>query len=116
MTEQSAGPLPEFNSKKMECIMCGERMFYSEENLVHVCLNEAHGVLCYFEPDSCWFAAIENTALELGRKGLKFHFIPKGVFENAGLGADFKCEYSSTPENNEVSDLNKPANSADGTS
>ena len=70
-------------------------MFYSEENLVHVCLNEGYGVLCYFEPDSCWFAAKEKTALELGKKGIKFHFIPKSVFENAGIGQPgFECRYS----------------------
>ncbi|HZW55480.1 MAG TPA: hypothetical protein VFF30_04250 [Nitrososphaerales archaeon] len=99
MSEQSAATssaIPAFNSKTMECIMCKEKMFYSEENLVHVCLNEKHGVLCFFEPDSCWFAASENTALELGKLGIKFHFIPKNVFENAGL-ADFKCEYSDDP-------------------
>jgi len=79
----------------MNCIVCGEKMFFSEENLVHVCLNEGHGVLCYFEPDSCWFAAKEETALDLGKKGIKFHYIPKGVFENAGIGqSDFKCEYN----------------------
>ncbi len=69
-------------------------MFYSEENLVHVCLEELHGILCYFEPDSCWFAANMDTAEKLGAMGLKFHYIPKGIFENADIGKDFKCEYS----------------------
>ena len=83
----------------MKCVICGEMMFYSEENLVHVCLNEGHGVLCFFEPDSCWFAAKEETALELGKKGAKFHFIPKDVFENAGISQqDFKCEYNDGSE------------------
>ena len=87
--------LPEFKTSEMACIECGERMFYSKENLVHVCLNQTHGVLCYFEPDSCWFASKEETAIELAKKGMKFHFIPKGVFENAGIGQpDFVCEYS----------------------
>lgn len=71
-------------------------MFYSEENLVHVCLEQSHGILCYFEPDSCWFAASEQTVVELGKKGLKVHYIPKGVFENANL-QEFDCEYSSAP-------------------
>ncbi len=66
-------------------------MFYSEENLVHVCLDEKHGVLCYFEPDSCWFAASEETAAEIGKRGLKFHFIPGSVFENANL-EQFSCD------------------------
>ncbi len=82
--------------------MCGEKMFYSEENLVHVCLNEEHGILCFFEPDSCWFAAKEATAIDLAKRGVKFHFRPKGVFENAGIGPDFKCEHSGA---------NKPAQS-----
>ena len=85
--------LPKFNSKEINCLMCGKPMFYSEENLVHVCLEEGHGILCYFEPDSCWFAASENTALELGKRGVKFHFIPKSVFENGGIGDAFKCDY-----------------------
>ena len=72
--------------------MCGQKMFYSSENLVHVCLKEEHGILCFFEPDSCWFAAKEETAVELGRRSVKFHFIPKNVFENSGLGVDFKCD------------------------
>jgi hypothetical protein len=72
--------------------MCGKKMFYSPENLVQVCLNEEHGILCYFEGDSCWFAASETTAAELARRELKFHFIPKHVFENAGL-SEFECEY-----------------------
>jgi hypothetical protein len=82
--------LPPFNSKELNCIFCGKKMFYSEENLVHVCLEESHGTLCYFEPDKCWFAASEKTAAELEKKGLKFHFIPKNVFENANF--DFKCD------------------------
>lgn len=77
----------------MNCIMCGAKMFYSQENLVHVCLNESHGVLCFFEPDSCWFAAKESTATELAKKEIKFHFIPQNVFENAGIGANFECDY-----------------------
>lgn len=84
--------IPPFNSRQMACIFCGKTMFYSDENLVHVCLEESHGALCYFEPDQCWFAANENTAFELGKRGLKFHFIPKSVFENANL-TEFKCEY-----------------------
>ena len=93
--------IPEFKSGELRCIECGDTMFYSAENLVHVCLNEGHGVLCYFEPDSCWFAAKEETAVDLAKKGIKFHFIPKGVFENAGIGQDFKCEYNegTTEEN-----------------
>ncbi|MDG6995306.1 MAG: hypothetical protein JRN52_05230 [Nitrososphaerota archaeon] len=86
--------IPEFNSHEMKCAMCGQAMFYSQENLVHVCLDESHGILCYFEPDSCWFAASEKTALELGNRGLKFHYIPKSVFENGGIGEAFKCDYS----------------------
>ena len=86
--------LPAFKSKEMECIICSNKMFYSPENLVHVCLDESHGVLCYFEPDSCWFAAKEETALTLSNRGIKYHFIPPSVFENAGIGLDFKCEYS----------------------
>lgn len=78
----------------MNCIECGQKMFYSEENLVHVCLNETHGVLCYYVADSCWFAAKEETALDLSKKQIKFHFIPPGIFENAGIGANFQCEYS----------------------
>lgn len=91
---KSGASLPEFNSKERSCLMCGKTMFYSKENLVHVCLEESHGVLCFFEPDECWFAASEATAQNLATKGVKFHFIPKDVFENAGL-KDFKCEYSS---------------------
>lgn len=75
----------------MECIFCKKTMFYSEENLVHVCLDETHGTLCYFEPDKCWFAADEDTAMELGKRGIKFHFIPKSVFENMNL-PEFKCD------------------------
>ena len=85
--------IPNFNSKDMNCIMCGKKMFYAQENLVHVCLEGQHGTLCFFEPDSCWFAASEITALELGRRGIKFHYIPKEVFENANLQTDFKCDY-----------------------
>ncbi len=69
-------------------------MFYSEENLVHVCLENVHGVLCFFEPDNCWFAANADTALQISSKGLKFHIIPKNVFENAGLQLNFECDYS----------------------
>ncbi|MDG7001637.1 MAG: hypothetical protein JRN15_21270 [Nitrososphaerota archaeon] len=86
--------LPAFNSREMKCMMCGRTMFYSAENLVHVCLETDHGILCYFEPDSCWFAASEKTAMELGKKGVKFHFIPQSVFENGGLGTTFKCDYA----------------------
>ena len=69
-------------------------MFFSEENLVHVCLKESHGILCYYVGDSCWFAAKEETALDLSKKGIKYHFIPQSIFENAGIGADFECDYS----------------------
>jgi hypothetical protein len=92
MDTRSQSNLPDFNSKEMNCIFCGKRMFYSEENLVHVCLEESHGTLCYFEPDSCWFAASEEAAMQLGRKGIKFHFIPKTVFENANF--EIKCDDS----------------------
>ncbi len=92
MTEAKT-ELPEFNSKEMNCVICGNRMFYAEENLVHVCLEENHGILCYFQPDSCWFAASTDTALKLGTMGLKFHYIPKDVFENANIGKDFECDY-----------------------
>ncbi len=85
---------PVFNSKSMDCVICGKTMFYSEENLVHVCLEESHGALCYFEPDKCWFAASEITAAELGRREIKFHFIPSSVFENANL-AEFVCDQKS---------------------
>jgi hypothetical protein len=88
----SDSDLPAFNSKEMDCIFCQKKMFYSEENLVHVCLEESHGTLCYFEPDKCWFAAKEETALKLEKKGLKFHFIPKSVFEDANF--EFKCNDS----------------------
>lgn len=91
---KSSESLPEFNSKERKCLMCGITMFYSKENLVHVCLEESHGVLCFFEPDECWFAASEATAETIAKKGVKFHFIPKEVFENAGL-KDFRCEYNS---------------------
>jgi hypothetical protein len=83
--------LPEFNSQQMDCILCGKKMFYSEENLVHVCLEESHGALCFFEPDKCWFAASEQTAAELGKREIKFHFIPASVFENANL-TEFVCD------------------------
>ena len=88
--------VPNFNSKEMNCVVCGKRMFYSKENLVHVCLEEAHGVLCFFEPDNCWFAASEKTSLDMAKRGIKFHFIPKQVFENANIQLDFKCEYEDT--------------------
>ena len=84
---------PSFNSKQMSCIMCGETMFYSPENLVHVCLKADHGILAFFEPDSCWFAADEKTVVKLDKKGIKYHFIPKNVFENGGIGTNFECDY-----------------------
>ncbi len=96
LSTESNAAIPRFNSKEMNCIVCGKMMFYSEENLVHVCLEEGHGVLCYFEPDSCWFAASERTSIELAKKGVKFHFIPKGVLENADLQPGFKCDYIDT--------------------
>ena len=94
---QSQSP-PDLKGKEMNCIECGEKMFYSEENLVHVCLNESHGILCYYVADSCWFAAKEETALDLSKRGIKFHFIPGSVFQNAGIGTDFKCDYSEKKE------------------
>jgi hypothetical protein len=87
----SSSELPEFHSREMSCIICGKAMFYSQENLVHVCLGENHGVLCYFEPDKCWFAASEKTAKELSQRQVKFHFIPASVFENANL-SEFVCD------------------------
>jgi len=86
--------MPDLKGKEMNCIECGEKMFFSEENLVHVCLNESHGILCYFVGDSCWFAAKEETALDLSKKGIKYHFISKSIFENSGIGANFECDYS----------------------
>jgi hypothetical protein len=86
--------IPDLKGKEMNCVECGQKMFYSEENLVHVCLNELHGILCYYVGDSCWFAAKEETALGLSKKGIKFHFIPPNIFQNAGIGANFECEYS----------------------
>jgi hypothetical protein len=85
--------IPQFNSHEMECTICGKTMFYSKENLVHVCLEEAHGTLCYFEPDSCWFVASEGTALEFQKKGLKFHIIPNGVLEAANFEAVYNAEH-----------------------
>ena len=95
MEKLSESNLPGLNTKEMECIFCGSKMFYSAENLVHVCLVESHGTLCYFEPDKCWFAASEKTAAELAKKGLKFHFIASSVFENANL-QEFKCDDSTS--------------------
>jgi hypothetical protein len=86
--------LPNLKGEEMNCIECGEKMFFSEENLVHVCLNESHGILCYYVGDSCWFAAKEETALDLSKKGIKYHFIPQSIFENAGIGPEFECDYS----------------------
>ena len=94
---QSQSP-PDLKGKEMNCIECGEKMFYSEENLVHVCLNESHGILCYYVADSCWFAAKEETALDLSKRGIKSHFISGSVFQNAGIGTDFKCDYSEKKE------------------
>lgn len=68
-------------------------MFYSPENLVHVCLSDDHGIIAYFEPDSCWFAASENTVVKLKEAGVKHHFIPKHVFENGGIDTSLECEY-----------------------
>ena len=62
------------------------------ENLVHVCLKVDHGILAFFEPDSCWFAADEKTVVQLEKKGIKYHFIPKSVFENGGIGTNFECD------------------------
>lgn len=87
--------IPDLKGSEMKCIECNETMFYSEENLVHVCLNESHGVLCYYVADSCWFAAKQETALNLSKRGIKYHFIPESIFQNAGIGPDFECEYSS---------------------
>lgn len=92
MAKLEDAKLPDFNSKEMKCIMCGETMFYSPENLVHVCLKEDHGILAFFEPDSCWFAANEDTVVKLEKKQVKYHFIPKNVFENGGIGASFECD------------------------
>jgi hypothetical protein len=86
--------MPDMKGQEMNCIECREKMFFSEENLVHVCLNESHGILCYFLGDSCWFAAKEETALDLSKKGIKYHFIPQSIFENAGIGSNFECDYS----------------------
>lgn len=94
--------IPDLKGKEMNCIECGEKMFYSEENLVHVCLNESHGILCYYVADSCWFAAKEDTALDLSKRGIKFHFIPSSIFQNAGIGANFQCEYSGNKENQQA--------------
>jgi hypothetical protein len=85
--------MPELHSKEMNCMFCGEKMFYSEENFVHVCLRGDHGILAYFEPDSCWFAAEEATVAKLKEKGVKHHYIPKHVFENGGIGENFECDY-----------------------
>lgn len=76
----------------MNCIICGERMFYSQENFVHVCLNEEHGILAYFEPDKCWFAASELTVVKLKEAGVKHHYIPKQVFENGGIDTKIICD------------------------
>ncbi|MHB8567491.1 MAG: hypothetical protein ACYC7D_02245 [Nitrososphaerales archaeon] len=92
MSRVKQDSIPNFNSKERACVTCDKTMFYSQENLVHVCLTEDHGILCYFEPDDCWFAAKEATAKELEKRGLKFHFIPKNVFESAGL-KEFTCDY-----------------------
>jgi hypothetical protein len=90
----TTGPGLGDNEKELSCIICNRTMFYSRDNLMHVCLNEGHGVLCFYEIDNCWFAAKENTALELARKGLKFHIIPQKIFENAGLDpGTFQCDY-----------------------
>jgi len=98
MTATEVQKIPDLKGKEMDCIECGKKMFYSEENLVHVCLNESHGILCYYVGDSCWFAAKQETALELARRGIKFHFIPPDIFENAGIGPNFECEYSEKKE------------------
>lgn len=92
---ETKSKIADLKGPDMACIQCGEKMYYSEENLVHVCLNPAHGILCYYVADSCWFAASEKTALDLSKKGIKYHFIPDSIFQNAGIAADFVCEYSS---------------------
>jgi hypothetical protein len=94
MQSDQKSAIPDLKSKEMSCIMCGETMFYSEENLVHVCLKESHGILCYYVGDSCWFAAKEDTAFDLQKRGIKYHFIPASIFQNAGIGANFKCDNS----------------------
>jgi len=91
-------PIPDLKGQEMNCIECGEKMFYSPENLVHVCLNKTHGILCYYVGDSCWFAANQEIALDLSKRGIKYHFIPDSIFQNAGIGADFECDYSSKKE------------------
>lgn len=83
--------IPNFDSET-KCIICGEKMFYSPENLVHVCLREDHGILAYFEPDKCWFAASESTVVKLKEAGVKHHFIPRHVFENGGLDTNLVCD------------------------
>ena len=94
MSEQVGKPT--FNSKDLNCVICGEKMFYSPENLVHVCLKSDHGILAFFEPDSCWFAAEEGTVAKLKEKGMKHHYIPKHVFENGGIGENLVCEENET--------------------
>lgn len=68
-------------------------MFYSPENLVHVCLREDHGILAFFEPESCWFAASEDTLVKLEKAKVKHHLVPKHVFENGGIDTNLECEY-----------------------
>ncbi|GEM_PF-1492345 len=99
MTQTQSNSIPSFNCREMNCVICGKKMFYSSENLVHVCLDDGHGALCFFEPDTCWFAVSEETAFKLASMKVKFHLIPKEVLENAGLGGmEFQCDYKEKQE------------------
>jgi hypothetical protein len=70
-----------------KCIICQKRMYYAEEFRVNVCLNEEHGVLAYYGPDSCYFTSREDVGVMLAKEGRKFHIIEADVLNLMGVKA-----------------------------
>jgi len=80
----SAGPTAE-EKKDIKCIICHKKMYYAEEFRVNVCLNEEHGVLAYYGPDSCYFTSREDIGLRFVKEGKKFHMIEADVLNMIGV-------------------------------
>lgn len=76
----STGPAPA-EQRDTTCVICHRKMYYAEEFRVSVCLNEEHGVLAYYGPDSCYFTSREDVGLRFASEGKKFHMIEADVLK-----------------------------------
>ncbi len=81
----SAGP--PIDDSERTCVLCGKKMFYAKELMMHLCTNKDHGAFAYAATDDCYFTSREDIGGRLQKSRLKFHVVKPEIFQMLGVGS-----------------------------